>query len=314
MKFSIVVPVYNVEKYLSKCLDSILNQTYKDFELLIVNDGSPDNSQDIIDDYKRKYPETIKCFIKENGGLSDARNYGIKRATGEYLVLVDSDDFIEPELLQEINEEIQKNPGIDIIGYHMKIVDEKYNITEVLEKPVCSNIDGQDAIQRLVLKKKFFEPAWGYVYRLDFWRENNFEYAKGMLHEDLGLTPEVIIKAKKVSIIDYAGYGYYQSDNSITRSATKKDISKEKKKAFDIIHHFDRLDNILKLGNYNKKAKKLLYSYLAGTIIWKLDNIPDEFKKEYLQEIRKRKLAKLIISNTIREKKYFIMYRLKYKI
>lgn len=314
MKFSIVVPVYNVEKYLSKCLDSILNQTYKDFELLIVNDGSPDNSQDIIDDYKQKYPETIKCFIKENGGLSDARNYGIKRATGEYLVLVDSDDFIEPELLQEINEEIQKNPGIDIIGYHMEIVDEKYNITEVLEKPVCSNIDGQEAIQRLVLKKKFFEAAWGYAYRLDFWRKNKFEYSKGRLHEDLGLTPEVIIKAKKVSIIDYAGYGYYQSDNSITRDKSKKDISKEKKKAFDIIYHFDRLDNILRSGNYNKKTKKLLYSYLAGAIIWKLNDIPDDFKKEYLQEIRRRNLTRFIISDTIREKKYFIMYRLKYKI
>ena len=83
-KISVIIPVYNVEKYLSKCLDSVVNQTLKDIEIIVVNDGSPDNSQKIIDDYTKKY-KNIKSFVKKNGGLSDARNFGIKKASGKYI-------------------------------------------------------------------------------------------------------------------------------------------------------------------------------------------------------------------------------------
>ena len=103
MKFSIIVPVYNVEKYLEKCLESILNQTFKDFEAIIVNDGSTDNSQEIIDKYVNKDQKIFKSFKKENGGLSDARNFGIERAKGEYIVFLDSDDYIDENLLNTLN-------------------------------------------------------------------------------------------------------------------------------------------------------------------------------------------------------------------
>ena len=106
MKFSVIVPIYNVEKYLSKCFDSILNQTYSDFEIIAVNDGSPDNSQEIIDQYKANYPQKIKAFTKQNGGLSDARNFGIQRADGDYLLFIDSDDYINPVLLQRLANEM----------------------------------------------------------------------------------------------------------------------------------------------------------------------------------------------------------------
>ena len=87
MKVSVIVPVYNVEKYLNKCLDSLINQSLDNFEIIVVNDGSPDNSQKIIDEYVSKYPKIVKSYIKENGGLSDARNYGIKKAQGDLLHL-----------------------------------------------------------------------------------------------------------------------------------------------------------------------------------------------------------------------------------
>ena len=128
MKFSIIVPVYNVEKYLSKCLDSVINQTNQDFEVIVVNDGSPDNSQKIIYEYVEKYPDKIKGFIKENGGLSDARNYGIARASGEYIIFLDSDDYIDEHLLEKLDEKIKEDSNLDIIGYNL------VDVNEVLDK------------------------------------------------------------------------------------------------------------------------------------------------------------------------------------
>ena len=100
-KVSIIVPVYNVEQYLEKCLNSLVNQTIKDFEIIIVNDGTKDSSQKIIDKYAKNY-SFIKSYIKENGGLSSARNYGIKKATGEYLAFVDSDDYVTEDMYEKM--------------------------------------------------------------------------------------------------------------------------------------------------------------------------------------------------------------------
>lgn len=125
MRFSVIVPVYNVEKYLAKCLDSILQQTNQDFELLIVNDGTKDHSQDIIDEYVQKYPDKIRAFIKENGGLSDARNYGVERAKGEYIVFVDSDDSIDHKLFETLSKQIDQENGPDVLSIDIVNVSEQ---------------------------------------------------------------------------------------------------------------------------------------------------------------------------------------------
>src|SRR5574344_2022066 len=101
IKVSVIVPVYNVEKYLPKCLDSLVNQTLQDIEIIVVNDGTKDNSQKIIDKYAKKY-KNIKSYIKENGGLSDARNYGVAKANGEYISFIDSDDYIDKKMLEKM--------------------------------------------------------------------------------------------------------------------------------------------------------------------------------------------------------------------
>ena len=134
MRFSIIVPVYNVEKYLAKCIESILNQTNQDFELLLVNDGTKDNSQKIIDEYVAKYPDKVYGFVKENGGLSDARNYGVERAKGEYIIFIDSDDYVDDELLEKVNDAIEKNAGVDVVGYNLVDVDESGNVLKTTEK------------------------------------------------------------------------------------------------------------------------------------------------------------------------------------
>ena len=133
MKISVIVPVYNVELYLSKCLDSLVHQTIESIEIIVVNDGSTDNSQKIIDEYKTKYPNKIKSYIKSNGGLSDARNYGIDKANGQYIGFVDSDDYVEINMFEKMyNKAISQNFDIVVCdvncqnGNHNKRISSPY--------------------------------------------------------------------------------------------------------------------------------------------------------------------------------------------
>ena len=117
IKVSVIVPVYNVENYLVKCLDSLVHQTLKDIEIIVVNDGSPDNSQNIIDTYVKKYPKKIKAFSKKNGGQGSARNYGLKYAKGEYIAFVDSDDYVDLDMFFKMyNKAKEDNSDIVICG------------------------------------------------------------------------------------------------------------------------------------------------------------------------------------------------------
>ena len=136
-KVSVIVPVYNVEKYLSKCLDSLVNQTLKDIEIIVVNDGTKDNSQSIIDKYTKKYSKKIKSYIKENGGLSSARNYGLKYAKGEYISFIDSDDYVDLQMFEKMyNEAI--NHKFDIV------VCDTINVYEDKEVYIKSNLGYSD--------------------------------------------------------------------------------------------------------------------------------------------------------------------------
>ena len=143
-KVSVIVPVYNTEKYIDKCLTSLANQTLDDYEVIVVNDGSPDNSQEIIDNFTLKYPKIFKSYIKKNGGLSDARNYGISRANSEYIAFVDSDDYIEREMLEELYNKAISN------DYDMVVCDINY-VFEDRTKLVSSLIDN-DIIDKADVK------------------------------------------------------------------------------------------------------------------------------------------------------------------
>ena len=116
VKVSVIVPVYKTEAYLEKCLDSLVNQTLSDIEIIVVNDGSPDNSQDIIDRYVEKYPQKVKGVIKENGGLSDARNYGLDFVSGEFVTFVDSDDYVELDSYEKTYNYAKEN-DLDVVCF-----------------------------------------------------------------------------------------------------------------------------------------------------------------------------------------------------
>lgn len=118
-KVSVIVPVYNVEKYLERCLNSLVNQTLQDIQIIVVNDGSPDNSQEIIDRFEKEYPDKLKGYIKENGGLSDARNYGMQFVEGEYVAFVDSDDYVDETMYEKLyNKAIEEDSELVVCGYY----------------------------------------------------------------------------------------------------------------------------------------------------------------------------------------------------
>lgn len=311
MKFSIIIPVYNVEKYLKKCLNSIVNQTYKDFEAIIVNDGSLDGSQSIIDEYQKNYPQLIKSYIKENGGLSDARNYGIAKASGEFIIFVDSDDYLDIELLTNLEKLITDSNQLDVIGYNAKIVYLGKNAkTDKLTKPEFYNLDGISSIKELIEGKQYFEPAWLYAFNRDFWLKNNFHFAKGKYHEDFGLIPEVIIKAKHVSSTNYIGYYYVQTNDSIMRNAS---LEKNNQKAFDILYHFKKLYQVSNEHIDDENIKKLFNSYIANAVINRIDNLSGTAKKDYLKEIYDKKIFDLLLDDSITRKLKKQYLKLKYK-
>ena len=310
MTFSIIVPVYNVEKYLSKCLDSLLVQTFSDFEIIVVNDGSPDNSQVIIDRYAVQYPAKIKAFIKENGGLSDARNFGIQHATGEYLLFVDSDDYVHPDMLAKLWEEICNNHP-DVIGFHYSSV--KNNVpVETVRCPVFSNLSGEEAVITFVNAAHSFHTAWAYAYRTQYWSQSGFSFMRGIYSEDFALTPLVLLRANSVSCIDFVAYNYVLSEGSIMRTRTPQQI---RKLAQDLLTAYDHLiAAIEKEPAKNPAAQELLLAYLANNVVYRMDSIEGGLKQWYRKELIKRNAAGHLISNTWKRKVRKLLLRLKYRI
>ena len=289
-KVSVIVPIYNVEKYLEKCLDSLVNQTLKDIEIILVNDGSTDNSGQIAKKYANKYKDKIIYLEKENGGLSDARNYGLEYVKGDYISFVDSDDYISKNLYSELVKYMEKD--YDMIKFGILTVDLKNNKIIENKSQQFENKTGEEAFDILYKTDKMTEVAWGYLYKASFWKENNFKYSINMYHEDFGLTPLVILKAKKVASTNILGYYYVQSDKSITRNSDEK---KKLKMSYDLLKFYDQM--LLEIEKYEigKKAIENIKIYYTNCILLETKNISDKTEKQkYIKEIKKRKMIKNI--------------------
>ena len=289
-KVSVIVPIYNVEKYLEKCLDSLVNQTLKDIEIILVNDGSTDNSGQIAKKYANKYKDKIIYLEKENGGLSDARNYGLEYAKGDYISFVDSDDYISKNLYSELVKYMEKD--YDMIKFGILIVDLKNNKIIENKSQQFENKTGEEAFDILYKTDKMTEIAWGYLYKASFWKENNFKFTKDMYHEDFGLIPLVILKAKKVASTNILGYYYVQSDKSITRNSDEK---KKLKMSYDLLKFYDNMIKEIENYDISKKSKENIKIYYTNCILLEIKNISRKVEKQkYIKEIRKRKMIKNI--------------------
>lgn len=264
--YSIIVPVYNVEKYIKKCLDSIINQTYKNFEIIIVDDGSKDNSIKIAKEVLAS-KDNVKIVHKANGGLSDARNYGMKYAKGEYIWFVDSDDYIRHDALEVLS----KGLGPDIIsfGYYKDIKGKIINVN-------IKNIK-LDKVKRYLLNSP---AAWMKIFKRKFLLENNIVFEKGKYYEDLGLTPWLIKYTNNIEFIEDNLYYYVIREDSIM---TKKNFNSKKDDRFWAIGNI--LNN---LGNkYKEEVEFIAIKQLI--VMYSIDILKQDKKiyKERIQKVNK---------------------------
>lgn len=225
MKFSIILPIYKVEKYLRPCVDSILNQTFKDFEVILVDDGSPDSSPLICDEYAQK-DARVQVIHKENGGLSDARNVGLKHASGEYIFFIDSDDYlIDDNVLLRISQKLKCNP--DVVAFKaIKWFETNGELSHTTTDLSVSD-DRLTACEKyieLIDKDSYSNSAWSKVIKRTLLVENNIEFEKGLLGEDNDWYYKVIGVLSSLELIDEPLYVYRQRAGSITKTYKNKNL------------------------------------------------------------------------------------------
>ena len=279
MLFSVIVPVYNIEDWLKKCVDSILNQSYKDYELLLIDDGSTDSSGQLCDWYQKNY-RNVKAVHKENGGLSDARNCGIRCARGEYLLFIDGDDYIAEWTLEKLSNIIRENYPDIILSegmYHVQ------NGIEIVKKTFNSErvnlISGKEA----VLYTSSIAPNWSACdkcFQAAFWREHSFKFCRGRLAEDMQLIDRVVLHAKSVYMIPAF---YYQQERaeSITHNVNIKFIE-------DILKNLSEWKEYFMVNSLDEKIVHQLCALQIRTIrhsVWgHLCFIDKENRNRILQE------------------------------
>ena len=284
-KVSVIVPVYNVQDYLAKCLDSLVGQTLDDFEIIVVNDGSTDNSQEIMDRYAEKY-SNIKAFSKTNGGLSDARNYGIDRANGDFLGFVDSDDYVEAEMFQKMYN-LALEHDAEMIICNLQKVNERGEITQQLTQ--IPNMP-----EKIVLKDHFsvFSDlsyfACNKLFKKELFKDKRFK--KGIHFEDIQLIPQLLLNCKVIAQTQDYYYHYFERSNSISKTHTLKGL--------DILRAVEDVEKEFEKSMYNSKVTELknfqmlegVYTFLAYLAFVKDDEV---FKKMSTQ------LSDFMIKNSI---------------
>ena len=211
---SVIVPIYNVEKYLPRCVESIINQEYKNLEIILVDDGSPDNSPQICDEYAKK-DTRIKVIHKENGGLSDARNAGMKMATGEYVSFIDSDDWIDSKFISLLYEGIKKS-GADVAECATRLFDDSDHTLKTRGSKE-EKISRSDALSRLITENGVYQTVWNKLYKRSM--IENIPFAVGKYHEDDFWTWRIFLKIDSLYLCEKPMYNYLQRSNSIIGSS-----------------------------------------------------------------------------------------------
>ena len=268
IKVSVIVPVYNVEKFIDKCLSSLVNQTLKEIEVVVVNDGSPDNSQEIIDKYVNKYPNKVKSFIKENGGQGSARNLGLEHAKGEYIAFIDSDDWIDEEALEKMYN-LAKKKNSDVVICDMV---DHFLIDNDKEKKIYHNCTKYDSVYEVTpsASNKIFK------------REiiGTLRFVPKIWYEDFNFTTKILLNTKKISTISK---GYYHCNCGHISTMNNNNSLKN----LDILTAVEDIIKYVKENNkYNKEIiTYLIYDHILITTINRVANQKNKDKKDVIKKL-----------------------------
>ncbi len=287
---SVIVPVYNVEKYLSQCLDSILAQTFKDFECICVNDGSTDGSLDILQEYAKK-DDRIKIIIQENKGLSAARNVGIREAIGQYISFVDSDDWVDKNYLQILYRTIENTNSEVVVCNYEKYYEKEDKFSSNIF-PQGSKISCNDNLS-LKISKGYTQPTvWTKIIKMKLLKENNIYFFEGFNCEDAPFISLVFLFSTKVAYVENILYFYRIRENSIMSNKGK--AFKDK-----VINFMNLIENIIDRQMFNNDIFKLTYKLL----FWDLSSFN---KKIYDDNVRQSVLNRVLnfTKKIIDNKKY----------
>lgn len=310
-KISIIVPVYNVENYLKKCLDSLVNQTLEDTEIIVVNDGSRDNSQKIIDEFRQNFPDKIRSFVKENGGLSDARNFGLDKAEGEYIGFVDSDDYVSETMFEEMYT-LAKKHNAGMVICNLQKMDERGTVTQKLTQI-------PDMPEKIKLEKHFsvFSDISYFACNKIFKRElfQGKRFKKGIHFEDIQLIPQLLLECKILAQTQNFHYQYLERSDSITKTHTEKGL--------DILKAVEDVEAAFENSEYSDKKTELknfqilegVYTFLAYLAFVKEDAVFRKMADKLEEFIRKREISRSEILNYKRfGKNYMLSLPLKKRI
>lgn len=275
-RISVVVPIYNVEQYLRRCLDSILGQTYRDFEVICVDDCSPDHSWKILEEYEEKYSQVKVLTYEENRGLGGARDFGLSHAQGEYVVFIDSDDYIDRRYLEVYENAMDEHTDI-VLGGYFRVENEKIH-----EIKVKNSADSP----------WIYPSVWLRMYRKSFLDENGLDFRGIRSYEDGPFNIRCMLKNPGIKVIDYSGYFYVYNPMSITQNRDGKKMYEVYVKNYLGLKE-DINEGKRKLTEYNRQM--LEYTLVQGLTIAMVANIrrlPREDKRR-LYRMRKKALRSL---------------------
>lgn len=275
-KISVIIPVYNVEKYLSACVNSVINQTYNNLEIILVDDGSTDNSGKICDEYALK-DERIKVFHKSNGGLSSARNYGLDRKSGEYVFFVDSDDFISLRCLEKLHElSIEQNADI-VSSLNKRFTTENNLTTESNVKKEIAVYSNKQTLENTFKKTdNYFITSWSKLYKNKMF--DNLRFTEGVIHEDEFICHRLYGKANKFVLLKEELYFYRENPCSIT--GVKYNI----KRPDYLLALMDRVDYFKEYFPCLYTDFALFFAYRCIDLYYEVPNIKE--KKEIQKRIK----------------------------
>lgn len=255
IKISIIVPVYKVERELDRCVKSLLGQTYQNIEIILVDDGSPDCCPEMCDEFARQ-DNRVKVVHKKNGGLSDARNAGLKVASGEYVLYVDSDDYIDLDSCERFMK-ARNNEDVDIVVGNA--IMEKKDGNELINHsatPEGITYASKDFVEQAIKANQWYAPAWFNMYKKNFLLDNNLYFEKGIYFEDVQMLPRVFLAANTIRCMNGTFYHYIVRNNSIMTSG-KKDAARIR----DSISIYEQWFSLFKKIN-DAELQRYLYGVL----------------------------------------------------